>query len=200
MGEVSGMYPNLSDQTQFTLNKINEIKDYFIAEIRKIEAMNKGLSKYIDKALIVLSATSGGVSIASFASVIGVPVGIAGTSFSFTFSVTTGIITKLLKTTRDKKKKHNKTVMMPRSKLNSIETMMSKVLIDSEISHKEYATIINEEEKYRRLKEDTRMMKSQRNDAEKDKLIKESKRIGINKIIWQNNGKTSSQKNFFFKT
>ena len=48
MGEVSGMYPNLSDQTQFTLNKINEIKDYFIAEIRKIEAMNKGLSKYID--------------------------------------------------------------------------------------------------------------------------------------------------------
>ena len=200
MGEVSGMYPNLSDQTQFTLNKINEIKDYFIAEIRKIEAMNKGLSKYIDKALIVLSATSGGVSIASFASVIGVPVGIAGTSFSFTFSVTTGIITKLLKTTRDKKKKHNKTVMMPRSKLNSIETMMSKVLIDSEISHKEYATIINEEEKYRRLKEDTRMMKSQRNDAEKDKLIKESKRIGINKIIWQNNGKTSSQKKFFFKT
>ena len=200
MGEVSGMYPNLSDQTQFTLNKINEIKDYFIAGIRKIEAMNKGLSKYIDKALIVLSATSGGVSIASFASVIGVPVGIAGTSFSFTFSVTTGIITKLLKTTRDKKKKHNKTVMMPRSKLNSIETMMSKVLIDSEISHKEYATIINEEEKYRRLKEDTRMVKSQRNDAEKDKLIKESKRIGINKIIWQNNGKASSQKKFFFKT
>ena len=200
MGEVSGMYPNLSNQTQFTLNKMNEIKDYFMAEIRKIEAMNKGLSKYIDKALIVLSATSGGVSITSFASVIGVPVGIAGTSFSFTFSVTTGIITKLLKTTRDKKKKHNKTVMMPRSKLNSIETMMSKVLIDSEISHKEYATIINEEEKYRRLKEDTRMMKSQRNDGEKDKLIKESKRIGINKIIWQNNGKTSSQKKFFFKT
>ena len=75
---------------------------------------------------------------------------------------------------------------------------MSKVLIDSEISHKEYATIINEKEKYRRLKEDTRM-KSQRNDAEKDKLIKESKSIGINKIIWQNNGKTSSQKKFFFK-
>ena len=200
MGEVSGMFPNLSDQTQFTLNEINEIKDYFIAEIRKIEAMNKGLSKYIDKALIVLSATSGGVSIASFASVIGVPVGIARTSFSFTFSITTGIMTKLLKTTRDKKKRNNKTVMMPRSKLNSIETMMSKVLIDSEISHKEYATIINEEEKYRRLKEDTRMMKSQRNDAEKDKLIREGKRIGINKIIWQNNGKTSSQKNFFFKT
>ena len=88
--------------------------------------------------------------------------------------------------------------MMPRSKLNSIETMISKVLIDSEISHKEYATIINEEEKYRRLKEDTRMMKSQRNDAEKDKLIKEGKRIGINKIIWQNNGKTSSQKKNFF--
>ena len=146
----------------------------------------------------MISATSGGVSIASFASVIGAPVGIARASFSFTFSITTGIITKLLKTTQDKKKKHNKTAMMPRSKLNSIETMLSKVLIDSEISHKEYATIINEEEKYRRLKEDTRMTKSQRNGAEKDKLIKEGKRIGINKIIWQNNGKTSSQKKIFF--
>ena len=85
MGEVSGIYPNLSDQTQFTLNKINEIKDYFIAEIRKIEAMNKGLSKYIDKALIVLSATSAGVSIASFASVIGAPVGIARTNLVLRF-------------------------------------------------------------------------------------------------------------------
>ena len=72
----------LSDQT-FRLNKINETKDYFIAEIREKELMSKGLSKYIaafdyfDKAFIVLSATSAGVYIASFASFIGAPAGIA---------------------------------------------------------------------------------------------------------------------------
>ena len=57
--------------------------------------------------------------------------------------------------------------MLARSKLNSIEMMISKALIDSDISHEEYTTIINEEKKYRRLKEDIRMMKSQRSDPEK---------------------------------
>ena len=71
------------DNQQFRLNKINEIKDYFIAEIKERELMSKILSKYIssfdyfDKSLTVLSATSGSISIASFATVIGTPVGIA---------------------------------------------------------------------------------------------------------------------------
>ena len=69
----------LSDQQQFRLNKINEIKDYFVAEIKERELMSKSLSKYIasfdysDKSLIVLSLTTGSISIASFATVIGVP-------------------------------------------------------------------------------------------------------------------------------
>ena len=71
MDEVPSMYPNLYDQTDFRLNRINEIKEYFIAEIRERELMCKKLSKYIDafdyfdKSLIALSAASGGVSIAS---------------------------------------------------------------------------------------------------------------------------------------
>ena len=82
---------------QFRLNKINEIKDYFIAEIKERELMSKRLSKYIvccdyfDKFLIVLSATSGSVSIASFAAVIATPVGIASTSLSLTFSLPRGL-------------------------------------------------------------------------------------------------------------
>ena len=138
--------------------------------------MSKRLSKYIsvfdyfDKALIVLSAASGGVSIASVASVICVPVGIASTSFSFVFSVTAGIIKKLLKTMELKKKKYNKIFMLVRNKLNSIETIISQALIDSEISQKEYITIINEVKKWRRHKEGIRMMKNQRSDTEKDKL------------------------------
>ena len=112
--ERPNIYPNLneiplSDWQHFRLNKINEIKDYFVAEIKERELMSKRLSKYIpfgdyfDKSLIVLSATSGIISIASFATVIGTPVGIASASRRLAFSLSTGIVKKLLKTTRDKK-------------------------------------------------------------------------------------------------
>ena len=112
---------------QFRLNKINEIKDYFIAEIKERELMGKRLSKYIaccdyfDNSLIVLSAASGSVSIASFATVIGTPAGIASASLSLTFLLATGLVKKLLKTTRGKKKKHIKISMLARSNINSGE-------------------------------------------------------------------------------
>ena len=95
--EVPNIYPNLNDQ-QFRLNKINEVKNYFIAEIKERELMSKRLSKYIasfdyfDKCLIVLSTTSGSISIASFATVIGAPVGVASSSFNLGFSMSTGIV------------------------------------------------------------------------------------------------------------
>ena len=174
---------------QFRLNKINEIKDYFIAEIREIELMSKNLSQYIasfeyfDKSLIVLSVATGSISTAPFATIIGAPVGIMSASCSLAFSITTGFVKKFLKTTRNKKKKHNKIVMLARSKLNSIESKISKALMDNEISHEDFETIINEEKKYRELKESIRMMNSQRSDAEKVSLIEEGKKIGINQVI-----------------
>ena len=70
----------------------------------------------------------------------------------------------ILQIPRNKKNKHNKIVMLSKSKLNSIETLTSKALIDHEISHEEYQTIINEEDKCRKMKEDVRMMKSQKSD------------------------------------
>ena len=124
--------------------------------------MCQRLSKYItsfdyfDKSLIVLSITTGSISISSFA-----PLGIIIASFSLAFSISTGIIKKLLKTTRNKKKKQNKIVMLARSKLNTIESKIYKALMDNEISHKDFETIINEE-KYRELKESIRMMNSQK--------------------------------------
>ena len=141
---------------------------------------------YFDKSSIVLSATTGSISIASFATVIGAPVGISSASFSVALSISTGIIKKLLKTTRNKKKKHNKIVMLARSKLNSIESKISKALMDNEISHEDFETIINEEKKYRELKESIRMMNSQRSDIEKINLIEEGKKIGINEVIKSN--------------
>ena len=110
--ETPNMYPNLnavplnaniSNDQQFRLNKINEIKDYFIAEIRERELMSKNLSKYIasfeylDKSLIVLSVGTGSISIASFATTIGAPVGLMSASSSLTFSVTTGFAKNVFK-------------------------------------------------------------------------------------------------------
>ena len=89
--EAHNIYPNLNNQQQFRLNKINEIKDFYIAEIKQKELMSKILSKYIasfeyfDKSLIVLSVTTGSISVASFATVIGAPVGIVSASFSLSF-------------------------------------------------------------------------------------------------------------------
>ena len=153
--------------------------------------MSKRLTKYIasldyfEKSLIVLSVTTGSISIASFATVIGAPVGMMSASFSLAFSITTGFVKKFLKTIRNKKKKHNKIVMLARSKLNSIESKISEALINNEISHEDFMTIINEEKKYRELKESIRMMNSQRSDAEKINLIEEGKNVGIkcNQII-----------------
>ena len=144
--------------------------------------MSKRLSKFIasfdyfDKSLIVLSVTTGSISIASFATVIGSPVGMMSTICSLEFSITTGIVKQLSKIVRNKKKKHNKIVMLARSKLNSMESKISEALINNEISHEDFMTIINEEIKYRGIKESIRMMNSQRSDVEKINLIKEGKK------------------------
>ena len=76
--------------------------------------------------------------------------------------------------------------MLPRSILNSIESKISETLINDEISHEDFAAIINKEKNYRELKESIRMMKSQRGDTEKNNLIEEGKRKGIDKTIRQN--------------
>ena len=109
--EAHNIYPNLNNQQQFRLNKINEIKDFYIAEIKQKELMSKILSKYIasfeyfDKSLIVLSVTTGSISVASFATVIGAPAGITSASFSPTFSIFTGIIKKTIKNNKKQKEK-----------------------------------------------------------------------------------------------
>ena len=80
--------------------------------------MSKKLSKYIsffdyfDKSLTVLAVTSGGASIASFPTVIGAPIGTTSASLSLAFSLCTGLVKKILKATKNQKKKHNKIVML----------------------------------------------------------------------------------------
>ena len=76
--------------------------------------------------------------------------------------------------------------MLARSKLNSIESKISKALMDNEISHEDFETIINEENKYQELKKSLRMINIQRRDAEKVNLIEQGKKIGINEAIKHN--------------
>ena len=150
----------LSDQTKFRLYEIKKIENYFINEINEEKSYSKKLSKYvtifdyIDKILIVLSATTGGISIISFTTTIGAPVGIASASFTLIFSITTGIIKKLLSTAIKKKKKHDQILMLAKSKYNSIEALISQALNDIDISHKEFITILKEKDKYEKMKED----------------------------------------------
>ena len=101
---------DLSEQTKFRLDEISKVENYFIEDINQRKSCSKKLSKYvavfdyIDQALIVLSATSAGVSIISFTSVVGTPIGIASVILTLFFSLTTGIIKELRNITRKKRK------------------------------------------------------------------------------------------------
>ena len=120
---------NLTNQIKFRLDEISKIENYFIEEINQRKSCSKKLSKYvavfdyIDQALIVLSATSGEVSIILFTSIVGAPVGIASASLALFFSLTIGIVKKLLNITRKKKKKRDKILMLAKRKLNSTENL-----------------------------------------------------------------------------
>ena len=152
--KTPNIYPNLaaniSNEQQLWLNKINEIKDYLLAEIRERELISKNLSKYIasfeyfSKSLIFLSAAAINFSIASFISVFGAPAGILGANCGLTFSITSVFVKMFLKTIRNKKEKHNNVVMPARSKLNSIESKISEALINNEISNEDFESILNE--------------------------------------------------------
>ena len=140
--------PSAKHVTKFRLDEINKIKDYSNVEIKERKDIVKKISKYIvafdyaDKLFITLPASFGTLSIASHATIVGIPLGIAGASLTLIFTVTTGVVQKLLNITRKKKKKHNEIIALARSKLNIIETLISRALTDLDISHEEFSKII----------------------------------------------------------
>ena len=148
----------LTDQTKLRLYEIQNIENYFINQINERKSCSKKLSKYVtifdytDKILIFLSATTSRISIISFTSVIGTSVGIVSANFTLIFSLSTRIIKKLLNMTRKKKKKHDKILVLAKSKFNSIKTLISQALSDLDISHEEFKMILNEKDKYEKMK------------------------------------------------
>ena len=155
----------LKDLTKYRLDEINKIKDYLNSEIKERKDVKK-ISKYIvaldyaDKLFITLSASLGTLSIASYATVVGIPAGIAGASLTLMFTVTTGVVKTLLNITRKKKKKHNKIIALARSKLNIIENLISQALIVFEITHEEFSKIIYEKNSYEQIIGNIKSVKS----------------------------------------
>ena len=140
----------LTNVNKYRLDEINKIKDYFNNEIKERKDIIKKLNKYLvsfdylDKIFINLSASFGTLSIVSYTSIVGAPAYIAGFSLTLIFTVGTGISKSLLPVTKKRKKKHNKIIALAKNKLNTIHTLLSSALNDSETSHEEFTNIINE--------------------------------------------------------
>ena len=149
----------LTNVNNYRLDEINKIRDYFNNEIKERKDIIKKLNEYLvsfdylDKIFIALSASFGTLSIASYASVVGTPAGIAGSSLTLIFTIGTGISKSLLEVTKKRKKKHNKIIALAKNKLNTIDTLLSSALNDSEISHEEFSNIITEANIYENIKE-----------------------------------------------
>ena len=118
---------------------------------------------YLDKIFITLSASFGTLSIASHATVVGIPVGVAGSSLTLIFTIDIGINKPLLQLTKKRKKKHNKIMVLAKNKLNMIDTLLSSALNDSKISHEEFSNIINERNMYENIKENIKEIKEKKN-------------------------------------
>ena len=149
----------LTDVNKFRVDEINKTRGYLNNEINERKYIIKKLNKYIvsfdylDKIFITLSTSFGTLSIASYASAVGIPVGITGASLTLVFTIGTGISKSLLKVTKKRKKKHNKKIVLAKNKLNMIDTLLSSARNDSEISHKEFTNIINKANIYENIKE-----------------------------------------------
>ena len=114
----------LTDVNKYRVDEINKIKEYFDNEIKERKDIIKKLNKYLisfdylDKIFITLSASFSTLSIVSYATVLGLPNGIAGFSLTLKFTIETGINKSLLRVTKKRKKKHNKIIALAKSKLN----------------------------------------------------------------------------------
>ena len=159
VANTSALHLELTDVNKYRLNEINKIKEYFDNEIKGRKDIIKKLNKYLvsfdylDKIFITLSASFDMLSIASYAAVLGIPVGIASSSLTLIFTIGTGLNKSLLQVTKKRKKKHNKIIALAKSKLNIIDTLLSSALNDSKISHEEYTNIITEKNIYENIKD-----------------------------------------------
>ena len=145
---------------EFRLKNMDAKKNYFIDEIKQNELMSKKHKKvcttlnYIEHFFILASTITGCVSVPAFSSLIGIPIGIKSFAIGLKICAIAAGIKTYKSTIKKKKKKHDKIVLLGKSKLNSIEVLISKALIDSVISNDEFILINNVLKEYEGIKEE----------------------------------------------
>ena len=115
---------------------------------------------YIEHFLILGSTIAGCISISAFASLVHIAIGLTSSAIGLNICAITAAIKKYKSIIKKKKKKHNKIVLLAKSKLNSIEVLISKTFIDSVISHDEFVLINNVLKEYNKMKEVIKNLKS----------------------------------------
>ena len=146
----------------YRLNKLSEIKAYFLHEIEVREQIAKKMKPFntitsiVDTGLITSTVITGGIRIAAFAKDVGLPVGIALSETSLLLSLATTITRKSFKIFTVKHEKHDAINLFAQSKLDSITNIISQTMQDGHISPTEFYKVLQEVEKYLKLKADTR--------------------------------------------
>ena len=152
----------LEDQSNYRLNEISNIKDYFNEEIQYEQSLTSKLSKYLtvfdysNKILTIVLTVFSATNI--FSNVKNKQLlGLITSVFSFSFSLSFGIIIKLQQETKLRKKKHNKLLYSAKNRLDCIEMLISNSIKDRIISHDEYLEILKEKKEYNGLKNEDKI-------------------------------------------
>ena len=143
----------------------NETRNYFLEEIEQNKLMSKNLKfyttpKYVEHFLILASTITGCILISAFDSLLVIPIGITSSAISLKICAIAAWIKKNKSIIKKKKKKHDKIVLLAKSKLNNIEVLNSKALIDSNVSHDEFVLINSVLKKYNKMKEEIKNLKT----------------------------------------
>ena len=142
---------------EFRLKDIDEIRNYLIEKLNWNELISKKVCttlNYIKHSLILIPTITGCVSVSAFASLVGILIGITSSAVGIKIYVITAAIKNYKTIIKIKKKKHDKTILLEKSELNSIEVWISKALIDAVISHDEVVLINNVLKEYNEMKEE----------------------------------------------
>ena len=162
--EIYNYFKNISQEFRF--KNIDKTRDYFLEEIKQNELMSRkhkevcATLNYIEHFLILASRITGCISISSFASLLGIPIGITSSAIGLKICAITAGIKMYKSIIKKKKKKHDKIVLLAKSKSISIEVLISKTLTDSVISHDKFVLTNNVQKEYDNMKEETKNLKT----------------------------------------
>ena len=161
------IYPDLNPTApqkpqSYRLNELSEIEAYFLSEIEVREQIAKKMKRFntitgiVDTGLITSTVITREISIAAFVSGVGLSVGIALSKTSLLLSLETVITQKFFKIFTVKQEKHDAIKLLAQSKLDSITNIIAQAMQDGDISPTEFQKVLQEVEKYRKLKAEIR--------------------------------------------